>query len=573
MRGPPVFPGYCKKGGKLDRSAFNVAGWFDTGDLGYLDEAGYLYITGRSKEVINRGGEIVSPFEVEEAIVAAAQDAKSPIFGRVSQALTFSIPHRVLQEVVAVVLVTPQGSRRADIRGLQEALRPFLQPVKVPVLIVFMDALPKRNNKVLRIGLSERLKLAEISDDLPTAARHLEAICPPPDTELKRPIQNWPCQVDIDELTRCARNILGLNTDILFLRNAQSGLPECISAPAQLGTKVPGHVWANLQHGMKAQVDGYAYPSSFHCLDEPFPLTDQGVLDEIMVHSMITKMSRSMEMQDGTSPTKRDVAQMFEDILGCPGPTLAADSDFFELGGDSLRAGKLLSLIRKCFEVRLPIDTLFTHSRIGSLADIIDTRIKRGALTQIKRKPLPPSLPGCKKTHSSTNPWLLVFQLLPVVVFYPMKRAFIWTVWMYLETCTEYLPTNDSTAGRLLNLIVSLGIARAVTALIAPLVAIVAKWVIIQRYREGMYPMWGVYHTRWWMVQKMLSISGLVSFVISLAFVAWYIKTWFRDSLTCSTVREYCSTDRSEPKSERMSQSLPAVSERLQRVEAARPVA
>ena len=50
--------------------AFFPGGWFDTGDLGYLDGGGYLYVTGRSKEVINRGGELISPFEVEEAMLA-----------------------------------------------------------------------------------------------------------------------------------------------------------------------------------------------------------------------------------------------------------------------------------------------------------------------------------------------------------------------------------------------------------------------------------------------------------------------------------------------------------------------
>lgn len=68
MRGLPVFNGYLTPTG-IDRSAFDTAGWFDTGDLGRIDEVGYLYITGRSKEVINRGGEIISPLEVEDAII------------------------------------------------------------------------------------------------------------------------------------------------------------------------------------------------------------------------------------------------------------------------------------------------------------------------------------------------------------------------------------------------------------------------------------------------------------------------------------------------------------------------
>ena len=71
--GAPCFASYDGDA-KADSEAFFRGSdghrWFDTGDLGHLDADGYLFITGRSKEVINRGGEIVSPFEVEEAIMA-----------------------------------------------------------------------------------------------------------------------------------------------------------------------------------------------------------------------------------------------------------------------------------------------------------------------------------------------------------------------------------------------------------------------------------------------------------------------------------------------------------------------
>ena len=67
VRGNSVFRGYETDNG-YDRTNFND-GWFQTGDLGYIDEDGYLFITGRIKEMINRGGEKVSPYEVEDLIM------------------------------------------------------------------------------------------------------------------------------------------------------------------------------------------------------------------------------------------------------------------------------------------------------------------------------------------------------------------------------------------------------------------------------------------------------------------------------------------------------------------------
>lgn len=76
VRGYPTFDGYEVSpdvNAALDKSAFSSEGWFDSGDCGYMDADGYLYITGRSKEIINKGGEVISPFEVEEAIITAAR--------------------------------------------------------------------------------------------------------------------------------------------------------------------------------------------------------------------------------------------------------------------------------------------------------------------------------------------------------------------------------------------------------------------------------------------------------------------------------------------------------------------
>ncbi len=94
VRGGPCFDGY--EGVINETETFDKNGYFDTGDMGYLKN-GYLYITGRSKEVINRGGEILSPLEIENVLITHP---------KVSQVMVFSVPHETLQETVGCAIVT-----------------------------------------------------------------------------------------------------------------------------------------------------------------------------------------------------------------------------------------------------------------------------------------------------------------------------------------------------------------------------------------------------------------------------------------------------------------------------------
>ena len=94
LRGPTITRGYDNDAAATE-SAFRD-GWFRTGDLGYLDEDGYLFIVGRIKDIINRGGQKVSPAEVEQALLSHPD---------VVEAAAFSIPHRRLGEDVAAAVV------------------------------------------------------------------------------------------------------------------------------------------------------------------------------------------------------------------------------------------------------------------------------------------------------------------------------------------------------------------------------------------------------------------------------------------------------------------------------------
>lgn len=159
--------------------------------------------------------------------------------------------------------------------------------------------------------------------------------------------------------------------------------------------------------------------------------------------------------------------------------------------------------------MRLPVDKLFGASRVCDLTRLLEEKLSLNT-TQSGNTPTI-SLPGCEETYSSTNPLVLLIHLLPITIVFPMKVALRWIILMYsLSTLLKYW-TDPSICARFLSLITSMAAARIAVQVAAPILAIITKWVVIGRYREGMYPMWGPYHTRWWFVQKVLLIGGIVS--------------------------------------------------------------
>jgi|SRR5579883_2751987 len=123
-------------------------GWFRTGDQGYLDSDGYLFITGRLKEIINRGGKKISPREIDEVLL------EHP---KVAQAVSFAVPHPTLNEDVAAVVVLRQNVTINE-REIREFAAAKLADFKIPSQVVFVDEIPKSSTgKIQRINLAQKL--------------------------------------------------------------------------------------------------------------------------------------------------------------------------------------------------------------------------------------------------------------------------------------------------------------------------------------------------------------------------------------------------------------------------------
>jgi acyl-CoA synthetase (AMP-forming)/AMP-acid ligase II len=146
IRGPNVTAGY-ENNEKANTEAF-AYGWFHTGDQGTMDADGYIRITGRLKEIINRGGEKISPREVDEILLDHPA---------VAQVVTFAMPHAKLGEDVAAAVVLREGFE-ANERELRDFCAARLADFKVPRKLVFLAEIPKgATGKLQRIGLAAKL--------------------------------------------------------------------------------------------------------------------------------------------------------------------------------------------------------------------------------------------------------------------------------------------------------------------------------------------------------------------------------------------------------------------------------
>jgi acyl-CoA synthetase (AMP-forming)/AMP-acid ligase II len=158
IRGPNVTRGYANNPAANEQAFTN--GWFRTGDQGWLDADGYLTLSGRLKEIINRAGEKISPREIDEVLLDHPA---------VAQAVAFAIPDAQLGEDVGAAVVLHE-SRSATPAELREHVAARLADFKIPRRIAIVPEIPKGpTGKIQRIGLAEKLGILPAGQTSPSA--------------------------------------------------------------------------------------------------------------------------------------------------------------------------------------------------------------------------------------------------------------------------------------------------------------------------------------------------------------------------------------------------------------------
>ncbi len=509
VRSEPLFRGY----GALQSCpsekivSFLPGGWFNTGDLGYMDADGYLYITGRAKEVINRGGEIISPIEVEEAING------HPL---VAACVAFSAKHSLLQEVVGLVMVPYPNKPRLDLPALHKYLGDGrLAAPKWPQCVVYMDTLPKSHtNKILRVKLGQRLSLPELHDSMLPIERTFKATCPPLGTSVLVAIPCAQVSVNAQDVQQTLRDALlkGEHQDLVVVPH-----------PTKYGALV-AHVY-NLDPPTVVRVaqdliDGYAVPSHVCKLNEPVASAE---LNPPQPSDAIVSILQE-ESNSGHGPTDslvselQELFQMLLDLDCLPAP----DSNFFNTGGSSMLASQLASRIRKMYDIPFGGAEVFHHPTCLTISDVI--RERRGeAITnpQSRSTTDPASIAASSQfskdlnlSRASFDPsriepsntfFSASFQLLPITVLYPvwyLTRFFLFfrcLLWILL-----FVPGERN----LYKIIFTLVFFHFFWVTVTPWIFVLIKWSIIGRYKAGRYGIWGSYYLRWWIVEIFRKMIG-----------------------------------------------------------------
>ncbi|KAF7370975.1 Peroxisomal-coenzyme a synthetase [Mycena sanguinolenta] len=457
---------------------------------------------GAQKEIINRGGEVVSPFEVEEAVVTAGKG-----WIERSELSTTSSKKRSVSSSCP-----PADRPRVGLAQLQDLLRDALHPSKWPFALVYMPSLPKNAaGKPLRIKLATRLGIPKLSDTVPALHRHYQV-----DVE-----------VDLDEV-KCQLEAL----DDVEEAAVRAGEIEKQLASVLPGYAVPQPVHVLVGRSALPRTRGNSSVSSSKTRVNSDSASSKSHFDidldyeyDFDFSAMEGEVARLHAASMGEHALR--VRNIIGKLLDADASLIRPDSDFFLLGGNSLLLGKLAYQIRRQTGVAIAVARLFTNSTIEGIAGMIEQEKRNNEMKGIlgikteevgtpQSEATTLNVPAYEyeedevsreKIRGQTHPLTMIVQAMPFMFFYPLKAAMTWTVLLLmLSVLAPYV--NGTFWERIGALMCAIVTARLTARVVAPVTAILFKWLVIGRYKPGTYRMWSLYHLRWWLVDQSLRIAG-----------------------------------------------------------------
>ena len=546
VKGSIVTRGY-ENDPEATKASFHPGGWFKTGDMGWMDADGYLYVTGRSKEVINRGGEIISPAEVEEALQSHPG---------VADVVAISIPHATLQETVAVVVVPTRGIQEPGLRQLCQHASDRLPPAKWPQCLVLVESIPKlATGKVSRSAIAKSLDIQEIRDGMWELDVTFEASLEVNAGRGSSGVAGHRAIATRDEATQRVAEALSKASGV----EDTAACIDTTGSNALIGAVTPADADTEKVMSFACRcLPGFLEPKDVIAVDE-IPRAADGKCDAQALLAL-WKGQKAAGVNSATfTATQRAVAEAWANTLNCDARTVGLDDDFFQVGGSSIVAGQLAADIRRKLSSNLTGADIFRYRTVKEIAAKVE---KEGGGTKDGNKTeggLPPSMANkplgpmeWTRSYSSTSFFALLFQSLPLLVFAPMQKILRWTIFLnmwsfcihglhpavnFVHHISNYTPISVlvRAAGvdpenehfhhlRLVAFFVALVFTGLISFVLFPVMTAMLKWTVLGRLKPGLHPLWGSVYIRWWLSNKAVEVSGFGIFGMSDGLFRIYLR-------------------------------------------------
>lgn len=250
---------------------------------------------------------------------------------------------------------------------------------------------------------------------------------------------------------------------------------------------------------MRSKLPSYMVPGFLEQLDA-FPMLASGKVDRKQLPEPQNPLLADAGMDDATQTvTEKKIAKTWAALFQLP--SVGATQDFFlDLGGHSLMAAQLVTKLREEAEIKIPVRAIYSHPTIRQLAAHVDAlQTDAGKSQSAGEHHHTATLKAVRREPGAGMIWV---QLLYLVVLGPL---FAVPLIITMPAVMDMLYFRATIIDTIIFLIL-VGLALWPLAIA---IGLAGKWLIIGRYKPGVYPLWSSYYTRWWLASRLQGLSGL----------------------------------------------------------------